>query len=95
MIDKPFKIKGVVDAETVPSWTRRESKWEDLVEAVLNLAPGKSLEVEFPDKRTAERARNAVRDTANLRLGKPLVRTRIVEEEGSEEVTAFITLTDE
>jgi gamma-glutamylcysteine synthetase len=95
MNEKPYKIEGVVPADEVPDWTRRESKWDEIVEKVLDLEPGKSLKVVFPDKKTADRARNAVRDAANLRLvGKEkILRTRMVKNKGKEDYTAFLTMT--
>jgi hypothetical protein len=73
-----YKILKVVDAEEVPDWERRPPKWDDLVDAVMDLEPNQSLEVSFDDSDVAERARNAVRDTANLRAKVVVVRTRVV-----------------
>lgn len=78
MTDKPYKISGIVDNDEVPDWERRPAKWDDLVEAVLSLEPGKSLEIEFDDAGDAENARNAVRDRANLEARTIVCRTRLV-----------------
>jgi hypothetical protein len=77
-----YKILKVVDADEVPDWERRPPKWSELVEAVLGLKPNQSLEVEFDDAKVAERARNAVRDAANLEARAVVVRTRVVKKEG-------------
>lgn len=76
-----YKIRKVVSAEDVPNWERRPPKWDELVEEVLSLEPGQSLEVEFDDYATADRARNAVRDTANLRAQTVIVTTRVIKQE--------------
>jgi hypothetical protein len=68
----------VVDATEVPTWERRAPKWNDLVDMALSLEPNTSLEVFFDDPKDAERARNAVRDQANLRARTIVLRTRIV-----------------
>lgn len=79
----PYKITGRISADEVPDWARREPKWAELVEAVLSLEPGEVLRVEFQgahEVQEARRARNAVRDAANLKAGTAVVRTRLVEE---------------
>jgi Glu-tRNA(Gln) amidotransferase subunit E-like FAD-binding protein len=73
----PYSVKGVVDADEVPDWERTQPKWTDLVDQVMALEPGQALQVEFTDQKAAERARNAVRDTANARARAVVVRTRL------------------
>lgn len=85
-----YEIEDVVDESDVPGWERREPKWNELVETVLQLEPGRTLKISFDDPAVAERARNAVRDTANLRAGGVVVRTRLVIVEG-ERPTVFLT----
>ena len=98
---KTYDIQGIVSADDVPNWSRREPKWDELVQAVMQLEPGKSLVVAFPNTRTAERARNAIRDNVNLKFAEkakkggkaPLVRTRIAHEKG-DKVLAYFTMTE-
>lgn len=85
-----YKIKHVVPADEVPGWERRPPKWDELVEAVLALEPNNSLEVYFDDVAEATRARNAVRDAANLRARAIVVATRLVKE-GDDHATLFLT----
>ena len=73
-----YKMLKVVDADQVPDWERRPPKWSELVDAVLELKAGQSLPVEFKSITEAERARNAVRDMANLKANAAVVRTRLV-----------------
>lgn len=76
-----YKILKVIDANEVPDWERRPAKWQDLVDKVFELEPGQTLTVLFDDVKTATRARNAVRDTANLKARAIIVRTRVTEQE--------------
>jgi hypothetical protein len=76
-----YRVIGVVE-DDVPDWQRRPPKWTQLVEEIINLEPGQKLVLEFDDVKTAERARNAVRDVANLRAKAIVVRTRLVEKNG-------------
>lgn len=73
-----YKVLPKVDMDDVPDWDRRERKWEDIVNMALNLEPGKTIPLLFDTHREAKRARNAVRDAVNLRVGKVVLRTRIV-----------------
>lgn len=74
-----YRITGVVDDNSVPDWERTPPKWAELVQAVFDLEPGKSLTVKFDDRHSAERARNAVRDKTNLKAQAVICRTRLVE----------------
>lgn len=85
----PYTIKRVIEADMVPDWNRTQPKWSELVEKVLSLKPNQSLEVEFDDPAQAARARDAVRDTANLQARAVIVRTRLVEKENGE-ATLFL-----
>lgn len=79
-----YKVLGIVSAADIPDWERRPTKWADLANQVMDLQPGQTLTLFFENQDEAERARNAVRDTANLSAGAIVVRTRLVEkEEGS------------
>lgn len=72
-----YRIVDVVDETEIPDWERRPPKWHELVDAVMALQPGQALTVQFDDAAVAERARNAVRDTANLKAKTVIVRTRL------------------
>ena len=87
-----YKIEGLVDSDEIPDWARRPAKWADLIEAVMELEPGgRSLQVEFEDEGVANKARNTVRDTLNLRLKKAAIRTRLVKDPNSDKATVFFT----
>lgn len=73
-----YKI-SIVDASEVPDWERRPPKWADLTEQALALKPGQTMKLEFDDGQVGERARNAIRDMANLKAEQIVVRTRIVQ----------------
>jgi hypothetical protein len=102
--EKVYNIEGIVSADDVPNWARREPKWDELVNEVMKLEAGKSLRVAFPNVKTANRARNAIRDNVNLRMAeaaakgkiKPgdvhLVRTRITHD--GDKVVAYFTMTE-
>jgi hypothetical protein len=80
----PYKIGKTIDASDVPDWVRTTPKWSELVDLALSLEPGQSTEIEFDNEKEAERARNAVRDQANLKARSIVVRTRVVgNEDGS------------
>lgn len=81
MPNNPYKKQPVIDIHEVPDWDRRQDKWGELVKDVLSLTPGSSLPVLFETKKEAHHCRNAVRYRANIALGKPGVRTRLVERE--------------
>lgn len=72
-----YRIGRVIDESDIPDWERRPPKWHELVDAVLALEPGQALTVEFDNAQEARRARDAVRDTANLRARQIVVRTRL------------------
>lgn len=76
-----YKILGIVEAQEIPRWERRPPKWSDLIDQVIALEPGKTIKLEFQDLKVAERARNAVRDGANLKARTVVVRTRLVKTE--------------
>lgn len=78
-----FEITGVIDADEVPSWQRRQPKYEELVETMLELEPGKAIRVVFPDKDAARRAANQVRDTVNYLAKAVVISTRVTEEKGN------------
>lgn len=86
-----YKIVKVVGSDKIPDWQRREPKWRDLEDAVMKLKPGESLEVYFDDAKVAERARNAVRDNANLHAKSIVVRTRILTSGSKEGATVWLT----
>lgn len=81
MRNNPYTKQSLIDSTEVPDWKRREEKWSDLVEDVLQLEPGQTLPVLFDDPKAANRARNAVRDRANRLLNKAVIRTRLVKRE--------------
>lgn len=85
-----YTILKPVDADEIPDWQRRPPKWSDLVDAVLELPVGKGIPVIFDDEAIAKRARNAVRDAANLREGEISVRTRLVQNNDGT-TTLFLT----
>ena len=85
----PYQVKRVVQADEVPDWERRPPKWAELVDQVMSLEPGQSVEVFFDNPSEGERARNAVRDQANLKARAVVVRTRLVEVEGG--ATVYLT----
>ncbi len=87
-----YKIQKVTTVDQVPDWERRPPKWAELVDAVLALEPNQTLEVFFDDPKVAERARNAVRDMANLKANAPIVRTRILYHQGETGEGALIYL---
>jgi len=74
----PYQILRVVEATEVPDWERKAPKWEEIAEAVMDLQPNQSLEIQFDDDKEANRARNAVRDSVNLKANAIVVRTRVV-----------------
>jgi TusA-related sulfurtransferase len=76
-----YKVLGIVDYTEVPNWERRPPKWDELVQEVLQLKPGQTLEIFFDDPKEAERARNAVRDQANLEAEAVVVRTRLIKKD--------------
>jgi hypothetical protein len=85
-----YRIGKIVGANEVPDWERKPPKWTELVDAVMSLEPNQALTVEFDDEKTAERARNAVRDMANLKAKAIIVRTRLQTEENGT-VTLYLT----
>jgi hypothetical protein len=85
-----YKILPQIEADEVPDWKRREPKWSELVDAVLALTPGKTLPVLFDDIKVAKMARNAVRDMANMRAKRIVVRTRLEKQDNG---TAKLFLT--
>jgi len=94
--DQPeeYTIGGIVDPSEVPNWARREPKWGKLIEAIEQLTPGQTLTVIFPDQGSANRARNTVRDTLNLRIGRAVIRTRVVVGDDKQVTTYFTRLRD-
>lgn len=74
----PFKVLPNIDIDQVPDWDRRERKWEDLIKLIEEIPPGKTRPFEFDNHQEAKRARNAVRDTVNLRAGAVVIRTRVI-----------------
>lgn len=76
-----YKVLGIVTAADIPDWERRPPKWADLAHQVMELQPGQTLTLFFENQNEAERARNAVRDTANLEAGAIVVRTRVVDKD--------------
>ncbi len=92
--NKTYTILPIVDLEEVPDWQRRIPKWDQLVGEVINLPPGKSLPVLFPDEKSARQARNAVRDRANLMLKKPVIRTRMQKQDDGQVILHLLRLED-
>jgi hypothetical protein len=86
-----YRILSPIDSDEVPDWERRPPKWSDLVDAVMGLEPGQSIPVEFDDESAAERARNAVRDAANLQARAVVVRTRLQKHDKDGGATLFLT----
>jgi len=76
----PYKIVGEGE-DAVPGWDRRPPKWQELVDAVLALKPGRHIIIDFDSHTEARRASNAVRDQANLQERAVVVRTRVVKKE--------------
>lgn len=83
-----YKIVDMVGMDDIPGWERQPPKWSDLVEKVLNMEPGQVLKLTFDDAKTAERARNAVRDAANLKARAIIVKTRVVK--GQKSTTLYL-----
>jgi len=77
-----YKIGDIIDSNEVPDWERRPAKWSELVDAVFDLKPGQTITVHFDNAKEAERARNAVRDQANLIAETVVCRTRLIKREG-------------
>jgi hypothetical protein len=93
MFEQEYEIGGIVPASEVPNWARRETKWGDLIERIEQLQPGSSLYVFFPDLKSAYNARNAVRDTINLEIGRAQIRTRVIKGENERDrVKVFFTM---
>jgi len=79
-MSEDFELGDLVDSSQVPGWTRREPKWKPLIDLANSLQEGQSRQVIFEDKHTADRARNTVREAVNMAAGRPILRTRLVEE---------------
>ena len=73
-----FEYGKIVESNEVPNWARRQPKWQDLIEEIMKLKPGQSLPVTFKSLSAANRARNTVRDSVNLKVGKAVLRTRLI-----------------
>jgi hypothetical protein len=93
MSNLEYEIKRKITASDVPSWVRRESKWDDLIQEIELLAPGEALEVAFDTTAVANRARNAVRDLMNARLELAEIRTRLIPAEKSEDKKSHVFFT--
>ncbi len=86
MAEKPqsstgYKVKGVIDADEIPGWSRRPPKWEAVIQDIKNLGHRKTLVVSFESFKTARTAANTIRDRVNMRqeLGsEDVVSTRVV-----------------
>jgi TusA-related sulfurtransferase len=90
MDDKPsYTIGNRISSDSVPNWARRPPKWSALIEVIMTLHPGESLEVVFESEAAAKQARNTIRDTINLKLDTAAIRTRVVQNEGS--TTVYFT----
>ena len=85
-----YKILPKIDNNEVPDWDRRDRKWGDLVEEFMKVPEGKTLPVVFESQNEAKRARNAVRDTVNLRAGKVIISTRVAKN-NDKSYTLFLT----
>ena len=92
--DAQYELGEVIPSSDVPSWARRTSKWEDLITTIEELKPGETQTVKFPDKKTATRARNTIRDTINLRLNSAVIRTRVTQQ-GGKAIVYFTRLKDD
>ncbi len=79
-----FSVKGYVNPQDVPSWTRRPPKWQELMDLVNQLEPGQTIVIEFPSLEVANRARNVVRDELNTKIGRAAIRTRLVKKKKAE-----------
>ena len=73
-----YKIGDTISSDQVPDWERRPAKWSELVDAVFDLEPGQTITIHFDNAKEAERARNAVRDQANLIAKSVICRTRLI-----------------
>lgn len=98
-----FQITGVTTTDQVPKWSRRETKYDPITEAVKGLGIGKTLTIEFPDRKTAQKAVNNVRDALNDAAATArhlhqtpeiagLVTTRVVGDEDG--ATAYVSMVD-
>lgn len=87
-----YKIGNIISSDDVPDWERRPAKWSELVEAVFKLSPGQTITIHFDDATEAERARNAVRDQANLVAQEVVCRTRLVVR-GDDKADLYLTRT--
>ena len=93
--DDEFEIGEIISADEVPNWARRTPKWQRLIDRIAELTPGQSLTVTFKDEKTANRARNTVRDTLNLRSNLASIRTRLVREDDGRPTVFFTRLPDD
>ncbi len=87
---REYEVLRAIDASAVPGGGGRPSKWGELVERVVKLAPGKALPVVFREEASALRARSVVRARANARLGRRTIRTRLVQDEEGNWVVYFV-----
>lgn len=89
-----YRILNLIEATQVPDWNRRPRKWGELIDLAIKLAPGKTVPILFDGNddnlSTANMARNAVRDTVNLKLKGIATRTRVVEND-DKTATLYIT----
>jgi hypothetical protein len=90
-----YTIGNIVDSTNVPNWARREPKWGALIESINQVKPGDSLTVIFSNLDVANRARNTVRDTINMSLGRAAIRTRVVSTPEGKCTVYFTRLADE
>jgi len=91
MPDPQYRVVRVISPKDVPGWDRRPPKWQEIADQVRELEPDKTLVLEFDDRDSAERARNAVRDALNLEARAVVVRTRVTDDKTSGKSLLYLT----
>ncbi len=76
--EEEFEVGQIVSPKDVPNWSRRQKKWQDLVDQILALEPRKVLTIHFQTMAVADRARNHVRDEINRMAGAAVLKTHAV-----------------
>ncbi len=82
--EEEYEVTGIVEPKDIPTWARRERKWQDLLDTVMQLEPGKVLQIRFKSEKAADTARNQVRDEINRLAGAAVLATHMVPDESEE-----------
>ncbi len=90
--EEEYEVTGVVTPKDVPNWSRRERKWQDLVDRILALEPRKVLTIHFQSMKVADTARNHVRDEVNRAAGAAVLRTHVVPDNADDEAAGGATV---